>query len=194
MPSCEMMILEHAKILLEKPSIPSCKPMIFAHVDIPPAQDKTQVMPSCETMIQESRCGSQATQASTYSHDSVCSTNNLFVGLMMVTMSIHLFMFFQNSREGDSSTSLVGSVDYSDNSTDDGSFTDGNSGGNSSSRNHGGRKGGNDSSGVDGNVNNDSVNTSGISGVIFCCEIKLDGRRMVSLYIDHSSVLCASDN
>ena len=156
MPSCEMMILEHAKILLEKPSIPSCKPMIFAHVDIPPAQDKTQVMPSCETMIQESRCGSQATRVSTYSH--------------------------------------VGSVDYSDNSTDDGSFTDENSGGNSSSRNHGGRKGGNDSSGVDGNVNNDSVNISGISGVIFCCEIKLDGRRMVSLYIDHRSVLCASDN
>ena len=44
------------------------------------------------------------------------------VGLMVVTTSLHLFMFSHNSREG-SGSSCVGDIGYSNNSYDDGSFT-----------------------------------------------------------------------
>ena len=71
----------------------------------------------------------------------------------MITMSIHLFMFSQNRREGGISSSSVAGVDYSDNS--DGSFTEGISDSNSCDSYHGGRNSGNDSSSTDGDTKDD---------------------------------------
>ena len=170
--------------------------MLSAHVEIPTAQDKTQSMPSCEALIQESRCCSQATRASAYSYDSACTINDLFVGLMMATMIILLFMFSQNRREDSSISSSVAGVDYSDDIDDDGSFTDGTSGDNSSGSDYGGHNGGIDSSGVDGDTKDDggdiSGNISSASGGIFCYEMTLDEQSTMSSSINHRSVMYVS--
>ena len=138
---------------------------------------ETLVVPCASIVIQERR-------ASGYIGSAIRSSSDDFVvGLVVVSMSIHLFPFIQNSSNG-SGSGFVGNGDCSDDNYNDGSFASdseggntyargdssggsGGSGGDNSGSHHGGRNGDahNKSSGNDKNTSSKNSDSTGSSNV-----------------------------